>query len=534
MRKLRLSRSIAETIGTRTCASLLVLSSLVLTGCETDSFLNPSVAGYWETTPTVLPILNRLDIVERETTGWGQVSAPTPDDLEPGELQYRLAAGDEIRVEIFDLVAAGQTEIMLRSVDPSGNIRLPTLGEVPVGGRTIAQVQRVIEDRLRSLVNDPLVSVVLERGQGFTFVIYGAVAGTGVYGLAKPDFRLLEALALAGGTVSSTQRIYLIRSQPLDDKVNPTFHDRGVTDSNPDDPASQDSRRDVPTVDINELIEKLEPGSPPASPAPPDAPGASPGMLGGLFARDPQDSPTTPPASPTAPPPADKPPIDIDELITPDPTPPAGSTTPSAGDNWTWDVARQEWVQGGATPPGALTGPARPRDRNIGTNLYATRIIEIDYQALAKGEANFNVVVRPGDQIYVEPSVDGIVTIGGEITRVGVFDLPRNGVMTLSRFIDVAGGFTQLAIPTRVDLIRMVGPNREAVVRINLAAIRNRSEPDILLKPNDHIIIGTNFFAYPLAIIRNGFRMTYGFGFLLDRNFGNDVFGAPPTNVLGE
>jgi hypothetical protein len=22
--------------------------------------------------------------------------------------------------------------------------------------------------------------------------------------------------------------------------------------------------------------------------------------------------------------------------------------------------------------------------------------------------------------------------------------------------------------------------------------------------------------------------MTYGFGFLLDRNFGNDVFGAPP------
>jgi len=24
--------------------------------------------------------------------------------------------------------------------------------------------------------------------------------------------------------------------------------------------------------------------------------------------------------------------------------------------------------------------------------------------------------------------------------------------------------------------------------------------------------------------------MTYGFGFLLDRNFGNDVFGPPPEN----
>ncbi len=36
--------------------------------------------------------------------------------------------------------------------------------------------------------------------------------------------------------------------------------------------------------------------------------------------------------------------------------------------------------------------------------------------------------------------------------------------------------------------------------------------------------------ADPAAVVRNGFRASYGFGFLLDRNFGNDVFGAPPTN----
>ncbi|MEY2715987.1 MAG: hypothetical protein RIT24_2330, partial [Planctomycetota bacterium] len=64
--------------------------------------------------------------------------------------------------------------------------------------------------------------------------------------------------------------------------------------------------------------------------------------------------------------------------------------------------------------------------------------------------------------------------------------------------------------------------------RIDLAAIRNRSEPDVYMQANDHVIIGTNFIATPLAVIRNGFRMTYGFGFLLDRNFGTDVFGVPP------
>ncbi len=46
--------------------------------------------------------------------------------------------------------------------------------------------------------------------------------------------------------------------------------------------------------------------------------------------------------------------------------------------------------------------------------------------------------------------------------------------------------------------------------------------------------VGTNFWAYPLAVIRNGFRASYGFGFLIDRNFGNDIFGAPPTNTVGQ
>ncbi len=75
--------------------------------------------------------------------------------------------------------------------------------------------------------------------------------------------------------------------------------------------------------------------------------------------------------------------------------------------------------------------------------------------------------------------------------------------------------------------------NREATIRLNLAAIRQKTEPDLYLKPDDHVIIGTSWLAPWLAVIRNGFRATYGFGFLLDRNFGNDVFGAPPSNFLG-
>jgi len=160
-----------------------------------------------------------------------------------------------------------------------------------------------------------------------------------------------------------------------------------------------------------------------------------------------------------------------------------------------------------------------------------TRLLEIDYRDLVAGKSILNVIVRPDDFINVVPPPTGVVYIDGEIARPGPYDLPASGQLTLSRLVAAAGGLGPLAIPERVDLVRRVG-DREAAIRVNLAAIRERSEPDIVLKSDDHVIIGTNFFAQPLAVIRNGFRMTYGFGFLIDRNWGTDIFGPPPEALI--
>ncbi len=504
------------------------LAMFILSGCETDSWFDPSRTGCFEFTPTTMPILDRIDVVEKETRGWGQVTPPSTDDLEPGDLQYRLTAGDEIRVEVFELVTQGQTDVALRTVDPSGNIRLPTIGEIPAGGLTVAQVQKEIETRLKALINDPIVSVVLERGQGFSFTVYGAVAQPGVFGLSRPDFHLIEALALAGGTGYGTERVYVIRTQPLENRFRPAYGDRGLQPG----VGEGEKPSDQPKVDIDELINRLEQGGAKPPEAPPSTPpAANPG------ATPPPGGPASSPSPGALGPRQDagqtKPPIDVDDLSQKQPTPPPPPAA-GTGDAWVWDAAKQEWVRGqGSTavpaPPSAATGAGSQAQ-----SLFATRVIEVDYKALARGETNLNVIVRPGDQIYVDPPAEGVVYIDGEIIRPGVYELPRSGQLTLSRLIAAAGGLGQIAIPSRVDLIRKIAPAREAIVRVDLGAIRNRNEPDLVLKPDDHVIIGTNFFATPLAVIRNGFRMTYGFGFLIDRNFGNDVFGPPPTNVLGE
>jgi hypothetical protein len=256
-------------------------------------------------------------------------------------------------------------------------------------------------------------------------------------------------------------------------------------------------------------------------------------------------------------------PIDIDTLQapstrdTPVVEPGSGVQTPPRAaaaqeSEYIFDTQKQEWVLVPAaqarrvesaaplvepnSPDGAVTGAAagaamsKPLRRAQDFRLPSgqkTRIIEIDWERLKHGDLMLNAIVRPDDKIHVEVDA-GVVYIDGEIARPGVYSLPAIGEITLSRLVSAAGGLGQIAIPQRVDLIRKIAPDRETAIRVNLAAIRNRAEPDIQLRADDHIIIGTNFFATPLAVIRNGFRMTYGFGFLLDRNFGNDVFGPPP------
>jgi len=535
-------RRFVASLGKAVAATTLV-STLI--GCEVDSWMDPSRTGYFETTPTTMPILTRLDVIERQGAAGSTIAAPSPEDLVPSELKYRLAPGDIVRIDVFELVTPGQQEREELVIDQTGNIRLKEVGDVVAAGLTIEEFQREIEVKASRLIANPVVQVSLLKGQSFQFTIYGAVNSTGVFTLERPDFRLTEAIALAGGTISTTQRVKIIRAAPLDDTLKPVYPE---PEAGRDAGAGSDAGV-KPTNgggNIDDLINQLESGGKPAdgaaaptgdapkaeTPAPEGgaAPAAAPkpalGMVGEFRRAHPAQEGGMQGTGAAQEGDGAKPTVDVDDLTD---TTPAAATPAKSGSGYYFDETLGRWQRGTPTRapgerPGRAEQPAPP-------SMYATRIIEVDYQALVKGDPNLNVVIRPGDQVYVEPPETGFVYIDGEINRIGVYNLENaNGRLTLSRFVSAAGGLAPTAIPSRVDLIRMLGNDREATIRIDLAAIRNRAEPDIYMQPNDHVIIGTNLIATPLAVIRNGFRMTYGFGFLLDRNFGNDVFGPPPES----
>lgn len=473
-----------------------------LGGCNVDSFFNPSVTGYWENQPTTIPILERIDAIERADDAWGQTSEVQPEDLIPNDLTPRIVPGDVVTVSVFELQDQGQWTIVTRRVDAGGYLRVPEVGEVPAAGYTGQEVEDVLTEILKQgFITRPQVDIVIEQSGGFTYTLYGAVQAPGQYTLINPDLRLLDGMASAGGVSNLIKNIYVIRQVALSEEVGSPFsRSPGATPAPPPPATPPDS----PPVDIEDLIDDLD--------QPGDVPETGPGVL--RQDREPLvdvDSLVQEP-----------PPLDIDAV---------GRHRDGPDDGlgaWMFVEERGEWVRMPGRPGGGAAAVATPGE----DRLFVERIIRIPVDRLLRGEGRYNIVIRPKDRIYVDPPPQGVIYVDGAIARPGTFNVPTGGI-TLSRLVAAAGGLGQLAIPERVDLIRMVGDNQESAIRLNLAAIRQRTEPDVLLKPNDHIIIGTSWAATPLAVIRNGFRATYGFGFLLDRNFGNDVFGAPPTNIQG-
>ena len=634
---------------------LALLAFTALNGCETDGFFDPSRTGYFETTPSAIPILTRLDVIEQAIDGPEYVN-PSPDDLKPGDLSYKFSPGDVLKIQIPSLMQTGQTEIAERVVDQTGDIQLPVINKVQAAGLTTEDLQASIEKKLEGIIKNPKAFVSLQEGRAFQFRILGSVDQPGLYALNKPDLRLLDAVATARGASASTTRIFITR-EIISEENKVTYGKKAATPEaqstssttlpqtvQPTTTPATPTQAIPSTIDIDQLINELPNSSatpatpaPTAEPTPVPAAAPTPEPTAAPTAEptaaptteptaaptpeptaaptaEPTTAPTTEPAAAPTPEPAAEPttepaaaptpeptaapttepaaepttepsksrtqlgllqtetrpdpPVDIDQLApatlddragkNSDAAPVVNSSDANTGEKYVFDNASQSWVRTSSTTStkandsaavGSVgsgeTTTSDPAGAKLKSNEAAEvlsrkresakkekyYVIDISYNDLVRGQPNLNIVIRPGDLIYCDSGQVGVVYIDGEISRPGVYNLPTSGRLTLSRLVAAAGGVSELAIPERCDLVRRLGSDKEACVRVSLAAIRNRAEPDIFLKPDDHVIVGTNFWALPLSRFRRDLSFPNSVGFQLDRNFGNDVFGAPPTGV---
>ncbi|MEM7624294.1 MAG: polysaccharide biosynthesis/export family protein [Planctomycetota bacterium] len=464
--------------GRAVMTAVLASLGMGLVGCETDSYLDPSTVGRWERTPVTMPILETLDLANTLTDTPVSITPVRPEDLVPDAQEYVIGPGDFVTISIFELISIGVTETQNRAIDETGNIRLPVVGKVKAAGLSPSQLEEEIIQILEEdgVMQDATVSVVVQQSRQNLYTIIGAPeegsTRFGAYGIPQPDYRLLEAIAAAGGVSNRIKRILVFRQAPL------TAAAAGET---PDSP--RDAVEPTPD-DAGDLIEDLldegnEPADLSGTVQPADRPAAPSGVESGL------DS---------------------------------GGSSP----RWVYVDGKFVKVEGSDDLNNRLGVPGSDEL----SAMVAQRIIEVPYDKLINGDMRYNIVIRAGDVIRIPNQSAGFVYIMGQSNRPGAYTVPGEQDLTLKQLIASSGGLSGLAWPTKVDLVRRTANNQEVTVRLDLAAIFNGHEPDIFLQPDDLINIGSSAVATPLAVIRNGFRFTYGFGFVLDRNFDDDVFGA--------
>jgi polysaccharide export outer membrane protein len=146
-------------------------------------------------------------------------------------LSIRVKALDQETVGIFNpisdanLNATGEERLYNDGfvVDPHGNIRIPSLGELQVLGFTVEEVRQEIEKRLMADYFKAEANVfVTVKLAGIRYTINGEISGPGSNIIYRDQVSIMEAIANSGDITLTGDRknVVIIRQYPLGQKVH--------------------------------------------------------------------------------------------------------------------------------------------------------------------------------------------------------------------------------------------------------------------------------------------------------------------------
>lgn len=118
--------------------------------------------------------------------------------------------------------------------------------------------------------------------------------------------------------------------------------------------------------------------------------------------------------------------------------------------------------------------------------------MEIDLDALTKGNhPEYNMVMLNGDVIYVPEAARFFVT--GEVKSPGYYKIKDKPISAVEA-VTMAGGFTRIAAGNRTKLVRYQD-GKEITIKVPIEDILDGDKSkDIIVRPNDVIVVPQSFF----------------------------------------
>ncbi|MEB3283977.1 MAG: polysaccharide biosynthesis/export family protein [Candidatus Sericytochromatia bacterium] len=113
----------------------------------------------------------------------------------PALAKYALDYGDSVTITIRGASQYGGTF----QIQPDGMVVIPFLDEFQARGLSVKQLQALLTQRLTDLIHNPQVSIVISTFRPRTATVLGEVSKPGVVVLSRPDQRVIDTIADAGG-----------------------------------------------------------------------------------------------------------------------------------------------------------------------------------------------------------------------------------------------------------------------------------------------------------------------------------------------
>ena len=152
------------------------------------------------------------EVVKRVAEQSAKDYAPVPD---PQGSQppppYTIAPYDVLQVTVWDHPELTAPTGQFRSpeengipVEDDGTIYYPFVGQIPVAGKTVAEVRAILTERLKSVVRNPQLSVRVAAFRGKRVQITGEVVAPTIMALTDVPARVSDAIAFAKGFTPET------------------------------------------------------------------------------------------------------------------------------------------------------------------------------------------------------------------------------------------------------------------------------------------------------------------------------------------
>ena len=219
--------------GLRAFAVFLVLGAgMSAAGCGLISADGPNAiavkaSATWNGPPYGLVPLTPRVVAILDEYGPATLSAVFGDNRPPPEI--KLGIGDVVGVSIFEAAAGGlyiPAEAGVRPgnfvalpnqpIDAHGNIFVPYAGQIPAAGKTAAQVDQEIVDRIKNRAIDPQAVVALVTQNSSLITVIGEInsattaSPTGRVVPQPSGERLLDVITRAGGLKDQGQDTWVV------------------------------------------------------------------------------------------------------------------------------------------------------------------------------------------------------------------------------------------------------------------------------------------------------------------------------------